>query len=64
MPADWRGRATETGFKIIDVEVAGVSMALTQRSEFASVIGRNGMNGLIEVLRARSSKLSATAARS
>ncbi len=62
--ADWRVRATETGFKIIDVEVAGVSMALTQRSEFASVIGRNGMNGLIEVLRARSSKLSATAARS
>ncbi|NQV80065.1 MAG: ABC transporter substrate-binding protein [Alphaproteobacteria bacterium] len=62
--ADWRVRSTETGFKIIDVEVAGVSMALTQRSEFASVISRNGMNGLIEVLRARSSKLSATAARS
>lgn len=61
--ADWRVRATPTGFKIIDVEVAGVSMALTQRSEFASVVNRNGVNGLIEVLRARASKLSATAAR-
>ncbi|MEQ8246988.1 MAG: ABC transporter substrate-binding protein [Alphaproteobacteria bacterium] len=62
--ADWRVRATEAGFKIIDVEVAGVSMALTQRSEFASVVTRNGVNGLIEVLRARASKLSATATRS
>jgi len=62
--ADWRVRATSAGYKIIDIEVAGVSMALTQRSEFASVVGRNGLNGLIQVLRARAAKLSATATRS
>jgi phospholipid transport system substrate-binding protein len=62
--ADWRVRATPAGYKIIDIEVAGVSMALTQRSEFSSVVSRNGLNGLIEVLRARSAKLSSTATRS
>jgi ABC-type transporter MlaC component len=39
-------------------------MALTQRSEFASVVGRNGVDGLIEVLRARAAKLSAPVTRS
>ncbi len=62
--ADWRVRATPAGYKIIDIEVAGISMALTQRSEFASVVSRNGLDGLIEVLRARAAKLSATATRS
>jgi phospholipid transport system substrate-binding protein len=62
--ADWRVRLIDGHFKIIDIEVAGVSMALTQRSEFASVIGRNGLNGLIEVLRARAAKLSASPSQS
>jgi len=62
--ADWRVRATPAGYKIIDIEVAGISMALTQRSEFASVVGRNGVDGLIEVLRARAAKLSAPVTRS
>lgn len=62
--ADWRVRLIEGHFKIIDVEVAGVSMALTQRSEFASVVSRNGINGLIQVLRARAAKLSASPASS
>ncbi len=35
---DWRVR----NGKVIDVVVAGVSMSVTQRSEFASVIQRNG----------------------
>jgi phospholipid transport system substrate-binding protein len=35
---DWRLRKG----KVIDVIVAGVSMSVTQRSEFASVIQRNG----------------------
>lgn len=62
--ADWRVRVIDGHFKIIDVEVAGVSMALTQRSEFASVVTRNGINGLIQVLQSRASKLSAAPARS
>ena len=60
--ADWRVRITDNRLRIIDVSVEGVSMVVTQRSEFASVIQRNGVEGLIEVLRARTTKISVTAA--
>jgi len=33
--------------------VEGISMAITQRQEFSSVIRRKGMDGLIEDLRVR-----------
>lgn len=39
---DWRVRNENGDYKIVDVDVEGVSMALTQRDEFASVIQRNG----------------------
>src|SRR5208282_3605951 len=39
---DWHVNRAASGFKIIDVEVEGVSMALTEREEFASIIQRNG----------------------
>lgn len=39
---DWRVRKGENGLRIVDVDVEGVSMALTQREEFSSVIQRNG----------------------
>lgn len=45
---DWRVRYTNGQYKVIDVIVEGVSMALTQRSDFASVIQRGGGN--VEVL--------------
>jgi phospholipid transport system substrate-binding protein len=38
----WRVRKGPGGYKIIDVGVEGISMMLTQREEFASVIERNG----------------------
>lgn len=41
---DWRVRDRNGSLKIIDVIVEGVSMTLTQRSEFASVIQRGGGN--------------------
>src|SRR5262249_32280675 len=50
---DWR-LVTENGaYKINDVIVEGVSMAVTQRSEFASVVQRNGgqLRGLIAMMR-------------
>lgn len=52
---DWRLSRTDGGYKISDVIVEGISMAVTQRSEFASVIQRNGgqVQGLIRVLRAK-----------
>ncbi len=39
---DWRVRKQDNDFKIVDIDVEGVSMLLTQREEFASVIQRNG----------------------
>ncbi len=50
---DWRVRATGNKYKVIDVLVEGVSMSLTQRSEFASIIQRGGgkMDVLLEHLR-------------
>lgn len=39
---DWRLRHGSDGFKVIDIDVEGVSMALTEKEEFASVIQRNG----------------------
>ncbi len=45
---DWRVRERDGSFKIIDVVVENVSMAVTQRSEFASLIRSNG--GKLDVL--------------
>ena len=61
--ADWRIRATGNQFRIIDISVEGVSMAVTQRSEFAAMIKNNGVDGLMAALRARSDKLPAMASR-
>lgn len=50
---DWLLTPQNGAYKIDDVIVEGVSMAVTQRSEFASVIQRNGgqVQGLITALR-------------
>jgi phospholipid transport system substrate-binding protein len=54
---DWHLRAADGGFVIVDIVVEGVSMAVTQRSEFASVIqSRGGVAGLLEALRAKSAQ--------
>lgn len=45
---DWRVRNRDGVYKVVDVIVEGVSMSLTQRSDFASVIQRGGGN--VEVL--------------
>jgi len=50
---DWRLIGRNGVYKISDVSVDGISMAVTQRSEFASVIQHNGgqVQGLIAMLR-------------
>jgi len=54
---DWRLRAADGGFTIVDIVVEGVSMAVTQRSEFASVIqSRGGIAGLLDALRAKNAQ--------
>ncbi|MGY9004053.1 MAG: MlaC/ttg2D family ABC transporter substrate-binding protein [Rhodospirillales bacterium] len=52
---DWRLRNQNGQFRIIDVMVQGISMGLTQRDEFASVIKKNGLGveGLLQELRKR-----------
>ena len=50
---DWRLITDNGAYKINDVIVEGVSMMVTQRSEFASVVQRNGgqVRGLLTTLR-------------
>jgi phospholipid transport system substrate-binding protein len=54
LKVDWRIRERDDGGLVaIDVIVEGVSMIVTQRSEFSSVIERQGMDGLLAELRQR-----------
>ncbi|MEC7028100.1 MAG: ABC transporter substrate-binding protein, partial [Pseudomonadota bacterium] len=41
---DWRVRYKDGKYKVIDIIVEGVSMSVTQRSDFSSVIQRGGGN--------------------
>jgi phospholipid transport system substrate-binding protein len=59
--AEWRVRSSGSGYRIIDVTVEGVSMAVTQRAEFDSVLSRGGPESLLAALRARTTKMPATA---
>ncbi len=51
--AQWRVRTVKGRPKVIDIVLEGISMTLTQRQQFSSVVKRDGMTGLIEMLRAR-----------
>ncbi len=48
---DYRVRARQGGHKIVDVMVEGISLITTQRSEFDSIINRDGFDGLLELMR-------------
>ena len=50
---DWRLISDKGAFKINDVIIEGISMMVTQRSEFASVIQRHGgqVGGLLALMR-------------
>jgi phospholipid transport system substrate-binding protein len=50
---DWRLRAGPSGPVIIDLIVEGASLLVSQRSEFAAVIERSDLDGLLAELRAR-----------
>jgi phospholipid transport system substrate-binding protein len=55
--ADLRVRGTAGRMKIVDVSMGGVSMDMTQRDEFAAVIRREGVSGLISELKTHVSSL-------
>jgi phospholipid transport system substrate-binding protein len=50
---DWRLVISDGRYKISDFSIDGVSMALTQRSEFAAIVQRNGgrVTGLLTTMR-------------
>ena len=49
----WRVHKTAQGYKIIDLTTAGVSLVVTQRDEFDSVVTAQGVDGLLAELRKR-----------
>jgi phospholipid transport system substrate-binding protein len=51
---DWRVRRPEAEKPVIvDIVVEGVSLILTNRSEVDAIVGRRGIDGLLQELRAR-----------
>ena len=44
---DWRVTPSPDGWRILDVIVEGVSLALAWRNEFDAVIGQRGLDGLL-----------------
>ena len=51
---EFRLRKAESGFKIVDVYVEGLSLLITKRDEFMTVLSREGMDGLLQRLRTTS----------
>jgi phospholipid transport system substrate-binding protein len=47
---DYSMHKTPTGWKIYDIVAEGVSLVLTYRSEFDSVVKQNGIEGLLKTL--------------
>ena len=55
---EWRVTRPNGNYKIFDIVIEGVSMIRTQRSEFSSVVRRNGgkVSGLLAALRKKTTK--------
>ena len=50
---DFRVRSKAGNHRVVDLYVEGISMLLTHRAEFSSVINRKGIDGLLSDIRAR-----------
>ncbi len=59
MRIDWWVKGRASTYRIVDIVVEGVSMRVTHRSEFASVIRTHGgrLEGLLEALRKKTAQL-------
>ena len=49
----WRVRENGGVFRVIDLSAAGLSLAVTYRAEFSSVVASRGFDGLLDALRRR-----------
>jgi phospholipid transport system substrate-binding protein len=62
IPVQWRLRESGDGsFRVVDIVVEGVSMAITQRSDYASAMQANGgkIDGLLSIMRTKLDQLKA-----
>ncbi len=50
VPVTWRLDQTAHGLKVVDIVVEGVSMAITHRSEYGSVLRSSGLPGLLTAM--------------
>ncbi|WP_316980420.1 MlaC/ttg2D family ABC transporter substrate-binding protein [Shumkonia mesophila] len=58
---DWRIEEKDHHFKVVDLVAEGVSMSVTLRSDFASIVRREGdLSGLLKVLRTKTATLEAS----
>jgi len=57
--AEWRVRVDDKPARVVDVVIEGLSMSVSQREEFSSVIRQHGIDGLIHILQARAGRLGA-----
>jgi phospholipid transport system substrate-binding protein len=55
--AVWRIRNNDGQYKILDIVVEGVSMAITLRHEYGTVVKTDGVDGLIAIMREKNAKL-------
>lgn len=51
LPLEFQARKTESGWKIYDIAIEGVSLVLTYRSEFDAVVKQGGIDALVQRLR-------------
>jgi phospholipid transport system substrate-binding protein len=58
IPLRWSIRRASSGLKIVDVVIENLSMAQTQRADFAAILRQTGsVDGLIKALEAKMAKL-------
>jgi len=50
IPIDYSMEKTESGWKVYDIKLAGVSLVQNYRTTFSTEIRRSGVDGLIKAL--------------
>ncbi len=55
--AVWRIRNKDGQYKVLDIVIEGVSMAITLRHEYGAVVKTEGVDGLIAIMREKTARL-------
>lgn len=59
IPIRWLVRSTDKGMRILDVVIDGKSLARAQNREFAAIVAKQKLDGLIQLMQLQISKFSA-----